>query len=274
MTQHQFHTPRPVSLYVENGSGTVSITAQDTEESTVVITGRDADEVEVTEQDGHLSVVPPRRRTGNFWADSAFQMTITVPTTSEMLVKTGSADILVEGSVGAAQFKSGSGQVRLADLAGPAQVETGSGDVAVAHAHDELRVKSGSGEVSVARSDAAVAVSTGSGDVQLGTSQGPAVVKTGSGDLRVVDADDDVSLSTGSGDLLVDTARRGRFTVKGASGDVRIGIPAGVPVWTDINTVSGRIRSDIDGTGEPEAGADHVEVRAKVVSGDVHLARA
>lgn len=271
MSEHRFHTPGPVTLYVENGSGSVSVTATETEESTVDVTGSDADEVTVTEENGHLSVVAPRRRTGFFTGDTALHMRITVPTGGELMVKTGSADITVDGTVGAAQVKSGSGEVRLDRLAGPAQVETGSGDVTVDVAHGELRVKSGSGDVTVTRTESAVAVSTGSGDVRLGTTSGPAVVKTGSGDFRVVDAGDDVSLSTGSGDLLVETARRGKFTLKAASGDVRIGIPAGIPVWTDINTISGRIRSDLDGAGEPAAGAEHLEVRAKTVSGDVVL---
>ena len=271
MSEYRFSTTGPISLYVENGSGTVRVAAHDTAEATVDITGRDADDVMVTEDKGHLSVVAPKRRAGFFQGDSALHMTITVPTASELMVKTGSADVTVEGSIGTSQVKSGSGEVTLEELGAPAQVETGSGDVRVDVAHAELRVKSGSGDVQVGRTESAVAVSTGSGDVRLGTSQGPAVVKTGSGDLRVVDATDDVSLSTGSGDLLVESARRGRFTVKGASGDIQIGIPAGVPVWTDINTVSGRIRSDLEGAGEPTAGADHIEVRAKTVSGDVVL---
>jgi hypothetical protein len=61
------------------------------------------------------------------------------------------------------------------------------------------------------------------------------------------------------------------MTAKGASGDVHIGVPAGVPVWTDISTVSGEIRSTLRGAGQPQDGADHVEVRAKVVSGDIVL---
>jgi DUF4097 and DUF4098 domain-containing protein YvlB len=97
------------------------------------------------------------------------------------------------------------------------------------------------------------------------------VVKTGSGDVKVGDAGTDVTLTTGSGDLVVSTARRGRMTAKGASGDVHVGIPAGVPVWTDISTVSGEIRSSLQGAGQPAEGADHVEVRAKVVSGDIVL---
>ena len=59
--------------------------------------------------------------------------------------------------------------------------------------------------------------------------------------------------------------------MKGASGDVHIGIPAGIPVWTDITTVTGRIRSSSSGAGEPSRGPDHVEVRAKTVTGDIVL---
>jgi hypothetical protein len=80
-------------------------------------------------------------------------------------------------------------------------------------------------------------------------------------------------MSTGSGDLHIGAAHRGRLTVKGASGDVRVGIPAGVPVWTDISTLSGSIHSDLRGAGEPAAGADHIELRAKTVSGDIVLSQ-
>ena len=54
---------------------------------------------------------------------------------------------------------------------------------------------------------------------------------------------------------------------------MRIGVPAGVPVWTDISTVSGRIRSDAEGAGQPAEGQHHIEVRAKTVSGDIVLTR-
>ena len=46
---------------------------------------------------------------------------------------------------------------------------------------------------------------------------------------------------------------------------------SGIPVWTDISTLSGSIRSNLRGAGEPAEGADHVEVRAKTVSGDIVL---
>ncbi|HEX5862495.1 MAG TPA: DUF4097 family beta strand repeat-containing protein [Nocardioides sp.] len=271
MTQHHFETHDPVDLFVEIGKGSVDITATETTETRVDVAGRDADQVTVEQSGRRISVVAPRQRSGFFGGDSKLDVAVTVPLDSDLAVRTGSADITVSGTVGTSQLKTGSGDVRTDDLSGPALVETGSGDVDIRVANAELRVKSGSGRVRVGHAESAVAASTGSGDVEIGTSNGPAAVKTGSGDLRVVDANTDVSLVTGSGDLMVGTAHRGRFTMKGASGDVHIGIPAGLPVWTDISTLSGSIRSDLESAGEPAEGADHVELRAKTVSGDIVL---
>lgn len=271
MTEHHFETHRPVSLYVEIGKGTVQVVATDTTESYVEITGRDADQVQVDHSGDQLSVVAPKMRTGFLSGDSRLDVRVTVPTDSDLVVKTGSADISVEGTVGTAKLRSGSGDVRVDTFGGPAVVETGSGDISVEEAGGELRIKSGSGDVNVGHAESAVVVSTGSGDVEIGTTSGPAVVKTGSGDLKVVEAQTDVSLTTGSGDLVIGTANRGRLTAKGASSDIRVGIPAGIPVWTDVSTVSGEIHSNLTGAGEPRDGADHVEVRAKTVSGDIVL---
>ncbi|HEX6150117.1 DUF4097 family beta strand repeat-containing protein [Nocardioides sp.] len=271
MTEYDFSTPEPLSLYVEIGAGQVDVTATDTAESRVELSGRHADEV-VVELDGrNLRVVAPKRRAGFFTNDDSLFATITVPSRSDLAVRTGSADLGVVGEISSSHVKTGSGDVRLDILSGQSTVETGSGDVEIEDAGSALRVKCGSGDVRINSIRSGAAVSTGSGDVQIGASHGPAVVKTGSGDVRVVEADSDVSLVTGSGDLQIDTARRGKFSAKGASGSIHVGIPAGTPVWTDISTVSGRIHSNVEGGGEPTDGADHIELRATTVSGDVVL---
>ena len=271
MTIHHFETVRPVGLFVELGRGSVRVHATETTESHVEVTGRDADDV-LVEQDGdEIRVIAPRQRTSFLNGDSALHVVVTVPTESALAVKTGSADIDCRGTFGSSRLKSGSGHVNVEALAGPATSDTGSGDIRLDDSRGDLRVKSGSGDVHVERTSSTVVVSTGSGDVQVGHNVGQTIVKTGSGDLKVLSASDDVTMTTGSGDFVISTATRGRFTAKGASGNVRIGIPAGVPVWTDISTVTGRIHSTLQGAGQPEDGADHVEVRAKIVSGDVVL---
>ena len=271
MTEYHFETLRPASLYVEIGKGSVQVVATDTTESDVEVTGRDAADVRVTQDGDEITVVAPRMRTGFLSGDSRLDVRVTVPTDSDLAIRTGSADISVDGTVGTAKLKSGSGEVRVDTLAGPAVIETGSGDILVDEARGELRIKSGSGSINLGQVASSVAVSTGSGDVEIGTTNGPTVVKTGSGDLKVADARTDVSLTTGSGDFVIGAANRGRLSAKGASGDVHVGIPAGIPVWTDISTVSGEIHSNLHGAGEPGEGADHVELRAKTVSGDIVL---
>jgi DUF4097 and DUF4098 domain-containing protein YvlB len=271
MTEHFFETHGPVDLQVETGKGTVTITCTDTTETRIVVEGRDAEETRVEQHGARIEVIAPRNRGGFFGGDSELHVSAVVPTASNLAAKTGSADVTVEGDAGSIAVKSGSGDVQIATAQGASLVETGSGDIRVDHAQAELRVKSGSGDVSVGRGDGAVAVSTGSGDVEIGTSQSAAVVKTGSGDLRVRESHDDVTLATGSGDFVIDHVHRGRLSAKGASGDIRVGIPAGLPVWTDLSTVSGSIRSSLEGAGQPAEGQDHVELRAKTVSGDIVL---
>jgi DUF4097 and DUF4098 domain-containing protein YvlB len=271
MTEYDFSTPESVALYVEIGAGQVDVTATDTDQSRVELSGRYADEV-IVELDGrNLRVIAPKRRAGFFSNDDSLFATITIPSRSDLAVRTGSADLGVVGEIGSSHVKTGSGDVRLDMLAGQSTVETGSGDVEIESTESPLRVKCGSGDVRINEVRSGASVSTGSGDVQLGAAHGPAVVKTGSGDVRIVEADNDVSLVTGSGDLQIDTARRGKFSAKGASGSIHVGIPAGTPVWTDISTVSGRIHSNVEGAGEPTGDTDHIELRATTVSGDVVL---
>ncbi len=271
MTEHHFATLRPVSLYVEIGKGSASVHAVDTTESRVEVTGRDADSVRVEQDGDELVVMAPRQRTGFLGgSDSALHFVVTVPTGSNLAVKSGSADLRAHGTYDTCQVRCGSGDVTLESI-GAATIETGSGDIRVAHAGQELRIKSGSGDVTIRHAAASLAVSTGSGDVEIGSGLGPTSLKTGSGDVTVTESHADVQLATGSGDLAIGTARRGRITVKGASSDVRIGVPEGLPVWTDITSLTGRIHSGLTGAGQPEPGADHLEVRATTVSGDVTL---
>ncbi len=266
-----FDTHQPVRLFVGIGRGSVTLIATDTAESTVEVTGDHSDEVTVELEGEQLRVLAPSFRTGFFGGEPSLDVRVTVPAGSELSVKTGSADVRAHGHWGATQIRSGSGEVDLDAMDAQAVIETGSGDIMVDRIVGELRIKSGSGDVKVHWAGSAAVVSTGSGDVQIVEATGPTVVKTGSGDLLVATADGDLQLATGSGDAVVERFNRGRFTLKGASSDLVVGVPPGVPVWTDIFSVTGRVRSDLVGAGAPADGQDHIELRANTVSGDITL---
>lgn len=269
--QKTFDTPGPTSLYVELGSGDLHIQAEDVTETTVTVDGNKAEDVIVEQRGNQIVVLAAQRKTGFFGSSSDLTVTAVLPTDSELSTKTGSADLDASGRLGTAKIKSGSGEVRIDEIGADALVETGSGDIEIDSVLGDLRVKTGSGDVEVDRLAGSAAISTGSGDVEIGTSHDDVQMKSGSGDLRIRDAHGDVALTTGSGDLTVDVMHRGGLQAKNASGDIRVGIPANVPVWTDISCVSGSVTSNLAGAGQPREGQDYIELRARTVSGDIVL---
>lgn len=268
--QHRFSTNQPVHLNVQLGKGSLTVHATETSETLVEVTGAEAEAVVVVQNERVIAVVAPRHTFG-VGRDRGVDVIVTLPLDSDLVTKMGSADTVARGRLGLARIRSGSGDTRLDEATGEVVVDLGSGELEIDKVGGELRVKSGSGDVRVGTTGGSAGVSTGSGDVRIGTTSASAVLKSGSGDLAVVRAEGDLHLSAGSGDLEVGRFSRGRAQARTASGEVRIGIPAGVPVWTDVRSVSGRIDSDLAGAGQPSEGQDHVELRVTTASGDIAL---
>lgn len=269
--QRTFTTPEPVLLYVELGAGDLVIRTDTTAETVVDVEGKDAEDVLVDQRGDEIRVLAKQQRSGFFGSAQQLTVHVSLPHDSRLSTKLGSADVRVVGRVGETMLKTGSGDVRIDAISAQAILETGSGDVQVEVVEGPLQVKSGSGGVTLDRLGGPATVSTGSGDVLINVATEPVQVKSGSGDMRVREAQQDVVLSTASGDLVVDRMHRGQLAAKNVSGDIRVGIPAGIPVWTDISSMTGTVRSDLQGAGQPAEGQDYIELRAKTVSGDVHL---
>ena len=264
-----FDTPAPITVFVELGAGRLTTVAADTTEAAVEISGSRAEEFHVGFDGKRIDVIAPHGRF--FGRGDSHDVRVTVPSGSELITKTGSADTTTSGTLGLVALKTGSGDIAIERASGPVVIESGSGDIKGQEFGDEVRIKSGSGDIDLRDVHGKTGISTGSGDVVLGTVHAKTVIKTGSGDLQVDRSEGDVSLTTASGDLTIGAAPRGKVTAKNVSGDVRVGIPAGTPVWTDISTVTGKVRNGLESAGKPAKDQDHVELRASTVSGDVHL---
>jgi hypothetical protein len=269
--QRTFSTPDPVLLHVEVGSGTVVVRTGATAETVVHVDGPNADSVTVEQRGDEIVVLARQKGGGLFGSSQDLTVHVSLPDDSRLGTKLGSADLAVQGRLGETSLKVGSGDVRIDVIAAPAFIESGSGDVSIDRVDGPLETKAGSGDVVLGRLGGPASISTGSGDVQIATAAGPVQVKSGSGDLRVREALEDVALSTASGDLVIDRMQRGQVAAKNVSGDIRVGVPAGVPVWTDISSVTGSVRSNLEGVGEPAEDQDFIELRATTVSGDIAL---
>lgn len=269
--QRTFTTPERISLLVTIGGGDVVVDARDVDTTEVEVTGEHADDVMVEQRGDEVHVTAPPRRGGLFGGRDDLQVRVTLPTGSRVATRLGSADLTIRGAIGEASLKTGSGSIRAASITEDAVVESGSGDVSLASVDGDLRVSSGSGDIELGPLGGGAAVTTGSGSVRIDSVSHEVAAKTGSGDLDVGEAGGDVALRTGSGSITVGRAVRGQLLARTGSGNVRVGIPSGVPVWTDVQSGSGQVRSDLQGVGEPKEGQDYIELRAKTGSGNVYL---
>jgi DUF4097 and DUF4098 domain-containing protein YvlB len=272
--QKTFSTPDPVTLHVELGSGDLVVHTDEVSETVVDVIGRNADNVVVEQRGDEIVVLAKQKGAGLFGSSHDLTVHVSLPHDSRLSTKLGSADLSVQGRLGDTNLRTGSGDVRIDVIAAPAHIESGSGDLSIDRVEGPLEIKTGSGDVVLEHLGGPASIATGSGDVQIATAVGPVQVKSGSGDLRVRNALEDVALSTASGDLVIDRMLRGQIAAKNVSGDIRVGVPGGVPVWTDINSVTGSVRSNLEGVGEPAGDQDYIELRATTVSGDISLEQA
>jgi DUF4097 and DUF4098 domain-containing protein YvlB len=274
-----FETGGPVTLVVRTGSGHVTVSAQDTAETTVELTALNAAGEEavagtrIDHSHGTVVVDVPRRGGGLFRSGPQVGVRVTCPSGSTLQVKAESADVRADGSYALADLVTGSGDLGIEHVTGTAKLKTGSGTVDAGQVDGTLVVSTGSGDVSVDRSASTTTLTVGSGDISIGDLVGQVVTKTGSGDVEVGVLQGSLLTKTGSGDLTVRRAASGAVRATGASGAISIGIQDGTAAWLDLSTVTGRVSQELGETSAPREDQQRVEITAHTVSGDLRVHR-
>ena len=253
---------RPRALEVRNPAGSVLVEAlPGATEVVVTVEALDGaaeqllDRVDVTATAGEVRVSVPERR---LTRTPRFAVSVTTPPDVDATVAVASADATLRGRLG-----------RVA-------VQTASGDVAAEHG-GSAQVRSASGDVRLTHVDGPAVVGTASGDVRVDEPAGPLEVRTASGDVVVGTVAAGLEVKTASGDVRVERAVAGTLRVTTVSGDTGIAVEPGLRVWLDVQSVSGRLVSDLDDEGPATTRGDRDAVLSlllKSVSGDLRLRRA
>ena len=316
ISMHSFHTPDPVKLRVELWQGRVTVLASETGAATVELTAllgdshaqELIDQATVEQRGDEIVVLLPRPRRRLFQIRGGVRAVIKVPTASDALIHTGSADLETKGRLGRVSAHGGSGDVELEHVAraevqtgsgdieigtvdtdcdarggsadisvkrigGDAELITGSGDIVVGEIAGALKAKTASGDIEVSRAGHADLTSV-SGDIEAGEITGEFRASTGSGDVTLRQAGDTVDATAGSGDLSVKRVDHGRVRAKTASGDIVVGVAHGSSAYLDVSTVTGDVKSALDASEPPREGEPQVELFIQAVTGDVVLRRA
>jgi hypothetical protein len=257
MSHWEFPGSDPIDVFVDVATGHVSLAAGPVDVTTVELStswpARSEPDIKVSFEDGHLEVTGPRR-SGLWRGPAALDLAITLPAGSRCALRTASADVTCTGALADLDVHTASGDVTAASVTGAAEITTASGDVRLDETGAEAHVR------------------TAGGDVRLARARGDLSVRTASGDVTVGGAAASVTVATASGDVRLDSVAAGRTEVSTTSGDVHVGVAAGVGVYLDLASVTGSTTSQLD---ETEAGDDvPLEVTCRTVSGDIRIARA
>ena len=192
-----FDTPQPISVRLSLGFvvANVRVTAGDHPDTTVDVRPVDAlskADLKIAEQtrieyaDGRLVVRAPKLGT-LFSRTGAVDVTITLPSGSDLQGETGMGEFRCLGRLGDCRFKTGYGEIRL-DRAGAVNLNSSSGDVVVDHADGDAEITAGNGAVNIGRID------------------GPATVKNSNGSSWIGEVTGELRVNGANGAVVVDRA--------------------------------------------------------------------
>jgi DUF4097 and DUF4098 domain-containing protein YvlB len=277
-----FDTPQPISVRLSLGfvCAYVRVTADDRTDTTVDVLPFDASskaDLKVAEQtriefaDGSLVVRAPKlgplfSRTGSV------DVTIALPSGSQLQGETGMGELLCEGWLGECRFKTGYGEIRL-DQAGAVNLNSASGDVTVDHADGGVEITASNGAVNIRRIDGPATVKNSNGDTLIGEVTGDLRFSGANGGLTVDRAHAGVAAKTANGSVRIGEVAHGVVTLETAAGSLEVGIRTGTAAWLDLNTVSGRVRNELAAAAGPDNADETVEVRARTYVGDIIVRR-
>lgn len=277
-----FDTPEPISVTIALAVGDVRIVASDRPDTVVEVRPTDLSQetdVRVAEQTrvefsaGRLLIKTPKQRgLGIFGRTGSVDVTIELPTGSDLEADAAMASFRCTGRLGECRFKTSAGDVHL-DTTGILVLNTGAGTIDVNHVAGDANLGTGTGKIRVREITGSALIKNSNGDNWIGAVGRDLHVKTANGDIVVDRAGASITAATASGDIRVGEVRRGSASLKSAAGAIEIGIRPGTAARLDVNTSYGRVRNLMEAAGGPEPSDETVEVRAHTGYGDIVIRR-
>lgn len=232
-TTHTLNVGGRTNLDLDVASGSVEVRESRDGVVNVNIDADNADEWEVLQLGDSVSVRFGRRRG---WKSRGARILVDAPSQTHVAVSSASADVSLVGRMGEVRIRTASGDIR-AD--------------------------------SVERLDA----STASGDIKVGSVTGRLSANTASGDVKADAVADDLDAGTASGDVRIGRCDGANVNVKSVSGDIVIGLPAGIRVEPEISSLSGRTTLPAPSKTPVDGPRRSVRLRLRTVSGNITIER-
>lgn len=276
-----FATPKPISATIDFTVGAVRIVAGERDATVVELRPSDesnpedvraADGTRVEYANEQLLVKAPKLRSYVTRKGGSIDLTIELPSGSNLDCTARLADVHCEGRLGDCRVRTGLGRIRLDDAAA-LDLKSGMGDISVERATGHAEVTTGSGQLRLRELDGSAVIKNSNGDTWVGLTGGEARLNAANGSIAVDLARAGVVAKSSLGTIRMGEVERGSVVLETKAGDVEVGIREGTAAWLDVHTGFGQVHNALAAAGAPEPSAESVEVRARTTVGDVVIRR-
>ena len=273
-----FATPEPISATISLAVGDALLTASERSDTVVEVRPTDAShepDLRAAEQTrvefaaGTLVVRAPKQRgLGLFAKPGSVDLTIELPSGSNVEGSASIAAFRGTGRLGACRVKISSGDIRFEDVSTLA-ADTGVGAIDIGHVAGDAEVSTGSGQLRVGEIDGSAVVKNSNGDCWIGRAHRNLRVNNANGVIVVEHGDADITAETANGDVRVGEIARGSTSLTTALGEIEIGIRPGTAAHLDAHTSFGKVHNTLDAAERPEPSEHTVEIHARTSFGDI-----
>lgn len=277
-----FDTPERISVTAHVEAGSIQFTAGDRLDTVVEVRPRDpkkeqdvkaADQTEATCANGVLTVRTPRANLFGLGRTGTVDVTIDLPTGSDIDMTGSWAQVLGEGRLGEVRVKTSSGDVRF-DTTGPLKLTASHGSITVDRVEGSAEITTSSGSLRVGLVDGPAVLKNSHGTTTVGAATGELRVSGANGDIEIRRADDSVSATTAHGTLRVGDVARGTVQLETSYGAIDVGVREGTAAWLDVQSNAGQVRNSLTASETPQEAEDTVRIRARTRWGNIDVRRA
>ena len=277
-----FETPQPIAVTVDIFLGQVEIIASDRTDTVVEVRPSDAakkDDVRTAKETkvefaaGHLIVKAPRGwKVYTLGANPSVDVTIEVPTGSQVHGTASMCRFLVTGELGQCELKTSAGDLQL-EKAGPVELRT-AGNITVDQVVSRASITTSTGFVRIREINGSAVVKNSNGDSTIREVTGDLRVNAANGNITVERPRGSVTAKTANGSIRIGDASRGTLQLDTSIGELEVGIHPGSPAYLDVDAKSGSLQNLMETTDQPTPSEETVHVYARNSFGNIIIRHA
>jgi DUF4097 and DUF4098 domain-containing protein YvlB len=234
------------NLALDADVGNISITGNDSQELSIVVTAKGSDEilskyhVDFDQEGGTVRVRGKHdRKYFHFFDNVSMEILfeIQLPKSFNLNLQTSGGDITVHNIDGTIKGETSGGDIEIDKLTGIVKLTTSGGNIALTNSNGDLTLE------------------TSGGDIRGESLTGTVNVETSGGNIAFLDTDGKLNASTSGGDIKVELKDNKGINLSTSGGNISIRLPKSISGQVLATTTGGDVSCDFPFSGRLKEGS-------------------